>query len=49
MNPAHRSILYANSRANVGPSKTYNLLKEQLGGYENVGCTQKDLQIAGEI
>jgi len=22
----------------------YHLLKEQVGGYENIGCTYKDLQ-----
>ncbi|XP_058769118.1 protein FAR1-RELATED SEQUENCE 5-like [Vicia villosa] len=44
VNHIHKSIMYANSRANIGPSKTYHLLKEQLGGYENIGCTQRDLQ-----
>jgi len=44
VNPVHKSLLHAYSRANVGPSKTYHLMKEQVGGYENVGCTQRDLQ-----
>jgi len=29
--------------ASIGPLKVYYLLKEQLGNYENIGCTQKDL------
>jgi len=44
VNPVHKSLLHAYSRANIGPSKTFHLLKEQVGGYENVGCTQRDLQ-----
>ncbi|XP_058773776.1 protein FAR1-RELATED SEQUENCE 5-like [Vicia villosa] len=44
VNNIHKSIMFANSRANIGPSKTYHLLKEQLGGYENIGCTHRDLQ-----
>lgn len=44
VNPVHKSLLHAYSRANVGSSKTYHLLKEQVQGYENVGCTQRDLQ-----
>ncbi|XP_039686674.1 protein FAR1-RELATED SEQUENCE 5-like [Medicago truncatula] len=44
VNPFHKSLLHACSRANIGPSKAFHLLKEQCGGYENVGCTQRDLQ-----
>lgn len=44
VNPVHKSLLRAYNRANIGPSKTYHLLKEQFGGYQNVGCTQRDLQ-----
>lgn len=36
-----RSLLYAYNRANIGPSKTYHLLEEQLGGCQHVGCTQR--------
>ncbi|KAF1881474.1 hypothetical protein Lal_00021452 [Lupinus albus] len=32
------------SRANVGTSKSYQLIKEWVGGYDNIGCTQQDLQ-----
>lgn len=42
--PIHMSILYVNSQVNVGPSKTYHLLKDYFGGCEDIGCTQKDLQ-----
>lgn len=44
VNPMHKSLLHAYGRANIGPSKSFHLMKEQFGGYENVGCTQKDLQ-----
>ena len=32
------------ARANVELLKVYHILKEQVGGYENIGCMQKDLQ-----
>lgn len=44
VNPIHKSLLHAYNRANVGPLKTYQLLNEQCGGYQNIGCTQIDLQ-----
>ncbi|RDX97793.1 hypothetical protein CR513_19388, partial [Mucuna pruriens] len=35
VNPMHKSLLHAYNRANIGPAKTYHLLKEQYGSYEN--------------
>jgi len=43
VNPIHKSLLHACSKANIGTSKTFHLLKELCGGHENVGCTQRDL------
>jgi len=40
----HKNIFYSCSRANVGTSKSYQIMKEQVGGYENIGCTQRDYQ-----
>ena len=37
-------MVYKYALANVGPPKMYHFLKEHVGGYENIGCTQKDLQ-----
>ncbi|OIV90511.1 hypothetical protein TanjilG_32388 [Lupinus angustifolius] len=36
VNPIHKSLLCVYNRANIGPSKAYHLVKEQVGGYENV-------------
>jgi hypothetical protein len=44
VNAIHKNLFHAYGKANIGTSKTFHLLKEQFGGYENVGCTQRDLQ-----
>lgn len=44
VNNVHKNLLFACNRANVGTSKGYQILKEQVGSYENIGCTQRDLQ-----
>ena len=44
VNHVHKNLLHAYNRANIGPSKTYQLLKEKFGGYQNDGCTLRDLQ-----
>ncbi|XP_058753620.1 protein FAR1-RELATED SEQUENCE 5-like [Vicia villosa] len=44
VNNAHKKLLFSCNRANVGTSKVYQLLKEQVGSYENIGCTQRDFQ-----
>ena len=36
----HKDFICKYGRANVGASKVYRLLKEQVGGYEYVGCDQ---------
>jgi len=40
----HKNILFSCNRANVGTSKSYRIMKEQVGSYENIGCTQRDFQ-----
>ena len=40
----HKDMVCKYARTNVGLSKGYHLLKEQVGGYEHINCTQKDLQ-----
>ncbi|XP_021734817.1 protein FAR1-RELATED SEQUENCE 5-like [Chenopodium quinoa] len=44
VNSMHKAVLFTCSRANIGPAKAYQLIKHQVGGYDKVGCTQKDLQ-----
>jgi hypothetical protein len=41
---AHKKLLFSCGNANVGPSKVFQLMKEQVGSYENIGCTQRDIQ-----
>ncbi|WJX12442.1 hypothetical protein P8452_02945 [Trifolium repens] len=41
---AHKKLLFSYGNANVGPSKVFQLMKKQVGSYENFGCTQRDIQ-----
>jgi len=43
VNSMHKDMICKYARADIGPSKVYHLLKEEVGGYENIGCMQKDL------
>ncbi|XP_042030902.1 protein FAR1-RELATED SEQUENCE 5-like [Salvia splendens] len=40
----HYKFMQDCSKANIGPTKTFNLLKEFLGGYDAVGCTVTDIR-----
>ncbi|XP_042051398.1 protein FAR1-RELATED SEQUENCE 5-like [Salvia splendens] len=40
----HYKFLQDCTKANIGPTQTFNLLKEFLGGYDAVGCTVTDLR-----
>ncbi|XP_056695623.1 protein FAR1-RELATED SEQUENCE 5-like [Spinacia oleracea] len=40
----HRCLYKAFSRANVGASRAHRYIKEQVGGYQNVGCSKQDLK-----
>ena len=39
VNSIHKNLLQAYNRANIGALKTFHFLKEQFGGYQNIGCT----------
>ena len=41
----HRALFKSLTYANIGPSKTHRIIKEQVGGFQNVGCTKQDLKI----
>ncbi|XP_042026561.1 protein FAR1-RELATED SEQUENCE 5-like [Salvia splendens] len=40
----HYKFMQDCSKANIGPTRTFNLLKEFLGGYDAVGCTVTDIR-----
>ncbi|XP_042056233.1 protein FAR1-RELATED SEQUENCE 9-like [Salvia splendens] len=40
----HYKFMQDCSKANIGPTMTFNLLKEFLGGYDAVGCTVTDIR-----
>lgn len=44
VNNVHKHLSFSCNKANVGTSKVYHLLKEQVGSYDNIGCTQRDFQ-----
>jgi hypothetical protein len=44
VNSVHKNIFLSCGRANVGTSTSFKIMKEQVGSYENIGCTQRDLQ-----
>ena len=43
VNPIHKNLL-CHIIEWLGASKAYHLIKEQVRGFQNVGCTKKDLQ-----
>jgi hypothetical protein len=45
VNSVHKNLLHCYGRANIGPAKVYQLLKEQVGSYDNIGCTKKIFRI----
>ena len=45
VNSVHKCLFKSLSRANIGPSKAYRIIKEQAGGFEHVGCSKLDLKI----
>ena len=44
VNSVHRTLFKSLTRANIGPSKAHRIMKEQVGGFENVGCSKQDLK-----
>ena len=41
----HRTLFKSLTYANIGPSKAHRIIKEQVGGFQNVGCSKQDLKI----
>jgi hypothetical protein len=44
INRVHKEMLFSCAKANVGTSKFFQIVKEQVGSNENIGCTQRDFQ-----
>ncbi|XP_042041356.1 protein FAR1-RELATED SEQUENCE 5-like [Salvia splendens] len=44
MNDVHHKFVEDCTKANIGPTSTFNLLKEFFGGYDVVGCTLNDVR-----
>jgi len=44
VNNVHKTLFKSLTRANIGPSKAHCIIKEQVGGFENVGCSKQDLK-----
>ena len=40
----HRALFKSYTRANVGPSRAHRSMKEQVGGFEHVGCSKQALK-----
>ena len=44
VNCVHQTLFKSLTRANIGPSKAHRIIKEQMGGIQNVGCSKQDLK-----
>ncbi|XP_047949102.1 protein FAR1-RELATED SEQUENCE 5-like [Salvia hispanica] len=44
INDVHQKFVEDCTKANIGPTSTFNLLKEFFGGYDVVGCTLNDVR-----
>ncbi|XP_047979269.1 protein FAR1-RELATED SEQUENCE 5-like [Salvia hispanica] len=44
LNDVHYKFVEDCTKANIGPTSTFNLLKEFFGGYDVVGCTLNDVR-----
>ena len=45
VNSVHRTLFKSLTRSNIGPSKAHRIIKDQVGGFENVGCSKQNLKI----
>ncbi|XP_057789547.1 protein FAR1-RELATED SEQUENCE 5-like [Salvia miltiorrhiza] len=43
----HQFFIHAGIKANIGPTKTFRIFKEIVGGYDKVGCTSIDFKNYG--
>ena len=44
MNSVHRTLFKLRTHANIGPSKAHRIIKEEVGGFENIGCSKQDFK-----
>lgn len=44
LQPSHQHFIATCAKANIGPVKSYQLYKEMVGGYENIGATTVDFR-----
>ena len=44
MSSMHITLFKSLTCANIGP-KAHRIIKEQVGGFQNVGCSKQDLKI----
>ncbi|KAK9732993.1 hypothetical protein RND81_04G036600 [Saponaria officinalis] len=44
LNKYHKELIVFNSEAEIGASKTYNMSKEHVNGFENIGATLNDFK-----
>jgi len=44
VNSVHRTLFKSLTRADIGPSKAHRIIKEQVGGFQNVRCSKQDLK-----
>ena len=44
MNILHKKMIIDNSKVNIGPVKTFRLMKELVGSYDNVGASKQDFK-----
>jgi len=41
----HRTLFKSLTHGKIGPSKAHCIIKEQMDGFQNVGCSKQDLKI----
>ncbi|KAK9689471.1 hypothetical protein RND81_09G061300 [Saponaria officinalis] len=44
LNKYHKELIVFNSRLKIGASKTYNMCKEHVNGFENIGASLNDFK-----
>ncbi|XP_021743293.1 protein FAR1-RELATED SEQUENCE 5-like [Chenopodium quinoa] len=44
LNLGQKKFIFDNSKLNIGPNKSYKLMKEHLGSYDNIGATLNDFK-----
>lgn len=44
MNIFHKKMIVDNCKVNIGPVKSFKLIKELVGSYDNVGASKQDFK-----